>query len=95
MSLADAAAFQQAIEEKLPTANTARALYELHHGRWLIGFDANPHLHVIAPLGTEPLGLAILLVEQMAIVHAQSAALQASMAITRLQDLPPASERLQ
>ena len=74
MILADAAAFQQAINEILPTANTSRPLYELHHGRWLIGFDANPHLHVVALIGTEPLGLDILLMEQMA--------------ITRLQDLP-------
>ena len=80
---------QAALNEGLAIEPSKRFLYELHSGRCLIGFDSRPDLYVVAPPDTEPKVLAILILEQLAIIHAQNAAFEAALSIQRLQDLPP------
>lgn len=85
----------QALEQALVIAESARPLFEVHSNRWVFSFETRPHLHVVAPIETKTLGLALLLIEQLAITQAQQASMQAIASIQRLQDLPPATEQLQ
>lgn len=61
-----------ALKEAEAIAQTAVILGEVLQGthRVLLGFDAAPGLFVVAPRGTKPLGLALLIIEQIAIIRA-------------------------
>lgn len=61
-----------ALKEAEAIAQTAVILGEVLQGshRVLLGFDAAPGLFVVAPRGTKPLGLALLILEQITIIRA-------------------------
>lgn len=76
-----------ALVEAKRIAETKHLIQEMHDGRWLFGFDASPCLFVIAPHDTSPLGLAILIIEQLAITNIQHQVMQEMQSISRLQGM--------
>jgi hypothetical protein len=87
----------EAIRAAEKIAATAYPITEVTEGRWLFGFDDVSHLYVVADASVKALGLAILIIEQMAIIKATEAGAKASAAVQafRLQDIPPATETKQ
>lgn len=76
-----------ALVEAKRKAETKHFIKEIHDGRWLISFDACPWLFVIAPRDTSTLGLAILIIEQLAITNIQHQVMQTMQSVARLQDM--------
>jgi hypothetical protein len=86
-----ATTFQAAIDEAMEIASTAHRGAEVHTGRYLWAFDTLG-LYVVAPKDVTRLGLAILVLEQVAISHAQKTAYMSTghFQSLKLQDLPTA-----
>jgi len=83
--------FQAAIDEALEIASTAHRGAEVHTGRYLWAFDTLA-LYVVAPQNITKLGLAVLILEEVAISHAQKTEYMSTghFQSLRLQDLPAA-----
>ena len=60
---------KEAIAQALPLVATAFEVFELYEGRCMFGFTGTP-VCVVAPRGTSPVGLALLLLEQAACLRA-------------------------
>lgn len=88
---------QPVLAEASKIASTAKPIHEIHNDRWLFSFESVPNLYVVAPIGTSELGIAILVVEQIAIVRAQQASDFAARAIEHLSlmDFQPDSGKMQ
>jgi hypothetical protein len=76
-----------ALVEAQRIAETAQLIQEIHGDRCLFGFDASPCLFVIAPRNTPTLGLAILIIEQIAITTIQQQIMQAAQSVSQLQGM--------
>jgi hypothetical protein len=76
-----------ALVEAQRTAETAQLIQEIHGDRCLFGFDASPCLFVVAPRKTSTLGLAILIIEQIAIATIQQQIMQAAQSVSQLQGM--------
>lgn len=83
--------FEIAIDVAKKIAVTAYPITEMHEDRWLFGFDAQPRLFVVASSRVTILGLAVLVVEQIAVARAMQVAsdTQQALAGISLRDLPP------
>ena len=73
--------------EALRIALKKRYEYEIHVGRWLIGFD-DSFLFVVAPKDASDSTLAVLILEQLEIAYAQRSVAMAQKAIESLANAP-------
>ena len=78
-----------ALIEAQRIAETRQLIQQMHGDRCLFGFDASPCLFVVAPRNTPALGLAILIIEQLAIATIQQQIMQAAQSVSQLQGMNP------
>jgi hypothetical protein len=67
----------------------AHPVCEIRLGRWLIGFEGQNRLFVVADRGVDTNYLAELIIEQIAIFRAAVAAGEVGVMLDQIRDLPP------